>query len=119
MSPPTKLLVVVGATGNQGGSVVAQFLKTQDYKIRGLTRNTASAKAKALADKGVEVVAADLDDVSSLKKAFEGANAIFAVTDFWGPYNDPKNANKGKENNTMRNAWAYQYELQQGMFLPH
>jgi hypothetical protein len=112
----SKLLVVIGATGNQGGSVVSHFLSyaPSKYRIRGLTRDTSSTKAKALASKGVELVAADLDDVPSLVKAFKDADVIFGVTDFWAPYFDPRNANKGKENGTTRNAWAYQYELQQG-----
>lgn len=33
-----------------------------------------------MTDRGVEVISADLDDPNSLKKAFEGANAIFAYT---------------------------------------
>lgn len=33
-----------------------------------------------MTERGVEVIGADLDDLSSLKQAFEGANAIFAYT---------------------------------------
>lgn len=82
------LLVVLGATGNQGGSVISHFLaqSPQTYRLRGLTRNTSSASAQALTAKGVEMIAADVDDFSSLRRAFDGAEAIFAVTDFWGPY---------------------------------
>lgn len=82
------LLVVLGATGNQGGSVISYFLaqSPQTYRLRGLTRNASSASAQALTGQGVEMVAGDLDDLSSLGRAFEGADAIFAVTDFWGPY---------------------------------
>lgn len=110
------LLVVIGATGMQGGSVVSQFLSLSPptYRLRGLTRNPSSEASKALAAKGVEMVAANLDDVSSLNRAFEGATAIFSVTDFWGPYHDPKNKDKGKENGMLRNEWAYECELQQG-----
>lgn len=85
MSP--KLAVVVGATGGQGGSVVASLLKAPEtYKVRGLTRNTSSDAAKALIAKGVEVVAADLNDVDSLTKAFEGASYIFGVTNFFDTF---------------------------------
>lgn len=79
-----KLLVVLGATGNQGGSVIKTFLEQQEYKIRGLTRNTSSDKAKALTEQGVEMVAADLDNKLSLESAFAGAHAIFIVSDYWG-----------------------------------
>ncbi|RDL40507.1 Uncharacterized protein BP5553_00486 [Venustampulla echinocandica] len=78
-----KLIVVVGATGGQGGGVVNEFLQSPEYRVRGITRNPSSEKAKALVAKGVEVVAADLNDEKSLEKAFEGAYAIFGVTDYY------------------------------------
>jgi hypothetical protein len=68
----------------QGGSVVRAFLKEPEkYQIRGLTRNTTSPKSKALAEQGVEMVQADLDDAASLAAAFAGAHIIYAMTDFW------------------------------------
>ena len=52
--------MVFGATGNQGGSVVNSILNdpraSQQYSVRGVTRDPSSAKAKALAAKGVECV---------------------------------------------------------------
>ncbi|KAE8419982.1 hypothetical protein BDV36DRAFT_121625 [Aspergillus pseudocaelatus] len=77
------LAVIVGATGTQGGSVARVLAKDPSWKVRGLTRNAASAKAKALEAIGVEIVAADLNDVGTLQAAFKGATAIFAVSDFW------------------------------------
>ncbi len=68
MSP---ILSVIGATGAQGSSVVNSALKDGTYKVRAITRKVDSDKAKALAAKGVEVVAADLNDEESLVKAFE------------------------------------------------
>lgn len=79
----SKLIVIVGATGGQGGGVVNAFLSRPEYRIRGITRNTQSDKAKALAAKGVEVVQADQKDEASLLRAFDGAYAIFAVTDYY------------------------------------
>ena len=67
----SKILTVIGATGAQGGSVVASALKSGYYKVRGVTRNVESAAAKALTAKGVEMVTADTNDVASLVKAFE------------------------------------------------
>ncbi|KAG7443495.1 NmrA-like family protein-like protein [Guyanagaster necrorhizus] len=78
-----KLIVVFGATGQQGGSVVASFLKNKDYIVRAVTRKPDSDKAKALAASGAEVVAADLNNYQSIAKAFQGASAAFGVTDFW------------------------------------
>jgi uncharacterized protein YbjT (DUF2867 family) len=70
------ILTVIGATGAQGGSVVNQALKDGKYKVRAITRNVNSDKAKALASRGVEVVAADVNDEQSLTKAFEVSIAI-------------------------------------------
>jgi uncharacterized protein YbjT (DUF2867 family) len=80
-----KVIVVVGATGAQGGGLARAILndKNGSFTVRAITRNVDSEKAKALADAGAEVVAADLDDVKSLKKAFEGAHGAFCVTNFW------------------------------------
>lgn len=64
------LITIIGATGLQGGSVVDTALAA-GYKVRAVTRNNGSEKAKALAARGVEVVAADQNDLSSLIKAFE------------------------------------------------
>ena len=111
------LLVVLGATGNQGGSVVTEYLalSPQTHRIRGITRNAASKASQALASKGVEMVTADLDDVPSLRRAFDGASVIFGVTDFWGPYHDPNNKGKGKQAEMLQNEWAYHKEFQQCM----
>ncbi|EJU01390.1 NADP-binding protein [Dacryopinax primogenitus] len=76
-----KLVVVLGATGHQGGSVVTALLNHGGYSIRGLTRNTESLPAKDLAAKGVEMVQASLIDKSSLVAAFRGAYAkVYAIT---------------------------------------
>ncbi|KAF2638835.1 NAD(P)-binding protein [Massarina eburnea CBS 473.64] len=85
-----QLLVVFGATGNQGGSVIRYVLNDPDlssrYSIRAITRNSGSPEAQALASKGVEVVSADLDNTSTLPRALKGAAFIFAttITDYQG-----------------------------------
>ncbi|KAK9482295.1 hypothetical protein V1527DRAFT_476839 [Lipomyces starkeyi] len=58
------------------------------------------------------MVAADLDSVQSLISAFERANVIFGVTDFGGPFIDPKNREKLKPGQSM-NECVYEYEKQQ------
>ncbi len=77
MSSP-RLVVVFGATGRQGGSVVSSLLAVNKnsntgklYTIRAVTRNPSSEKGKALTAQGVEVVAGDMDDYNSVLKAFE------------------------------------------------
>lgn len=77
-----ELVVVLGATGTQGGSVIKALLKHPQYRIRGVTRNVNKTESKKLQQDGVEMVSADMNDESSLIKAFHGASVIFAVTDF-------------------------------------
>ncbi|KAI1079915.1 hypothetical protein F5B20DRAFT_541594 [Whalleya microplaca] len=79
----SKLVVVVGATGGQGLSIVMAFLSEPGYKVRGITRNPNSEKAKALTAKGVEMVQGELGDPTSLERAFEGAHIIFGMTDYY------------------------------------
>jgi uncharacterized protein YbjT (DUF2867 family) len=83
MSHP--LIVVLGATGAQGGSVVNYLLKSGKYRVRGTTRDVNSAKAKELKDKGVEVVVADNSNKEQLREAFKGAYGVYSVTNFWDP----------------------------------
>jgi len=80
-----KTIAVVGATGAQGGGLVRAILAEpgKGFAARALTRNPTSDKAKALAQSGAMVVAAELDDAASLRKAFEGAHGAFCVTNFW------------------------------------
>ncbi|GJC81641.1 nmrA-like family domain-containing protein 1 [Colletotrichum liriopes] len=80
------LVVVLGATGQQGGSVVSALLQNPLFRIRAVTRNPASASAKKLVEKGIEVVAANIEDEESLVRAFDGASAIFATTAFWDTF---------------------------------
>lgn len=83
---PSKIVVVVGATGGQGGSVISTLLKDNSYQLRGISRNLSSPKALELTSLGVEMVEANLDDEGSLSKAFDGASIIFAVTNFFEPF---------------------------------
>ncbi len=77
-----KTIVVVGATGNQGGSVARTLLQDPAaWHVRALTRDPSRPAAQALAAAGARVVAADLDDPASLRRAFAGAHAIYAVSD--------------------------------------
>jgi NAD(P)-dependent dehydrogenase (short-subunit alcohol dehydrogenase family) len=84
-----KRIAVVGATGTQGSSVVQAVLKSGspgEWSIRALARNPEGEPAQALKTSGVEVVAADLNDVQSLRTAFSDCYAVFAVTDFFVPF---------------------------------
>ncbi|GAA6027603.1 hypothetical protein JCM8097_007942 [Rhodosporidiobolus ruineniae] len=87
MSPRT--IAVIGATGNQGGGVVAALLASSSptFTVHALTRNPSSESAKALLDKHREhadagrlaLTQADLDDRASLERALSGAEGVFAA----------------------------------------
>ncbi len=78
-----KIVAVVGATGVQGGAVARALLEDGEFAVRALTRDTGSAAAKDLASLGAEVVAADLYDEASLRRAFDGAYGAYLVTPFF------------------------------------
>jgi uncharacterized protein YbjT (DUF2867 family) len=80
-----KIVAVVGATGAQGGGFARAVLDDPSgmFSVRALTRKIASSPAQALARRGADVVLADLDEVETLKRAFEGVDAAFCVTNFW------------------------------------
>lgn len=90
--PEKKVIAVVGATGAQGGGVVRAIMrdKAGPFTARALTRDPKSEKARALAALGAEVVAADVDDVASLKRAFAGAHGAYCVTFFWAHFSGEK-----------------------------
>jgi uncharacterized protein YbjT (DUF2867 family) len=79
-----KTIAVTGATGQQGGAVVRHMLKA-GWQVRALTRDTGKPAAAALAQMGAEIVKADNDDLAALTAAFKGADAVFAVQNYWLP----------------------------------
>jgi uncharacterized protein YbjT (DUF2867 family) len=87
-----RVIAVVGATGAQGGGLVRAILNDAQagFAARALTRDVGSEKARELARMGAEVVAADVDDPESLKKAFAGAHSAFCVTFYWAHFSPEK-----------------------------
>jgi uncharacterized protein YbjT (DUF2867 family) len=79
-------ILVVGATGAQGGGVARALLARGRYDVRALTRKADSPAAQALRDLGAEVVQGDLDDPASLTAALAGCHGAFGVTNFWEHY---------------------------------
>jgi uncharacterized protein YbjT (DUF2867 family) len=74
---PVKVLVI-GATGQQGGAV-ARMLLERGHKVRAFTRRVESTDAKDLIRLGAEVVHGDLEDRMSIEKAATGCDAIYAM----------------------------------------
>ena len=87
-----KIIAVLGATGSQGGGLVRAILSDPNggFAARAITRDVNSDKAKELAKLGAEVVAGDVDDPESLKKAFAGAYGAYCVTFFWNHFSPDK-----------------------------
>ncbi|KAF9056758.1 NmrA family protein [Rhodocollybia butyracea] len=81
----TKLIVVTGATGQQGSSVINFLLKEPSgtFSIRAVTRNPQSAAAQALSAKGIDVVQADLSSLAQVTAVFTGAWGVFGLTQFY------------------------------------
>lgn len=93
-----KIIAVTGATGAQGGGLVRAILADPNggFAVRALTRDVNSDNARALAAAGAEVVAADIDDLKSMKNAFTGAYGAFCVTFFWAHFSAEKEIAEAK-----------------------
>lgn len=84
-----KILAILGATGQQGGSVVNHVLNdpalSAEYTIRALTRDPTSPAAQALqslthSKTEIEVVQADITSRDALTSAFKDVHTVFSVT---------------------------------------
>jgi len=83
-----KTILVIGATGEQGGSVAKALLAENNFAVRILTRNKQSQKAITLQQAGAELVIGDLDNIQSIMQAMKGCYGVFGVTDFWEHFDD-------------------------------
>jgi len=77
MATQSKLILVTGATGQQGGAVATALL-TKGQKIRVMSRTP--EKASALAQAGAEVVKGNLTNPSDLQAALRGVHGVFAMS---------------------------------------
>ena len=76
---PSGTIAVFGGTGQQGRSVVDALL-SRSARVRALVRNPESDRARALADRGVELARIEIGDAASLSAALKGADAFFFMT---------------------------------------
>jgi uncharacterized protein YbjT (DUF2867 family) len=79
-SPSAPLIVIVGSTGNQGGSIIQALAESdKPYRIRGITRDVTKPAAQKLASQGVEMVnvALSVENADTVRKAFLGADMVF------------------------------------------
>ena len=89
-----KIILVTGATGQQGGAS-ARHLQARGWSVRALTRDPHTAVARALADAGVEVVQGDLNDRASLDRALKGVYGVHSVQSYM-PQDPTREVYQGK-----------------------
>jgi uncharacterized protein YbjT (DUF2867 family) len=88
----SKIITVFGATGAQGGGLARAILADPQrrFALRAVTRKPDSPAARALAAAGAEIIAADLDDAASVRRAMTGVHGAFCVTNFWEHFSPEK-----------------------------
>ncbi|PSB27306.1 NmrA/HSCARG family protein [Chlorogloea sp. CCALA 695] len=77
-----QIILVIGATGNQGGAVARHLLQRGKFNVRALVRDENKPASLSLQQAGVELVKGDLGDRASLDRAFQGVYGVFSVQDF-------------------------------------
>ncbi|KAF9870459.1 nucleoside-diphosphate-sugar epimerase family protein [Colletotrichum karsti] len=92
-----KTILVTGATGKQGGAVIAALLEAgagKTHNILAVTRNPSAAAAKSLQNRGIKIVQGDLNDVPAI---FSAAKASLgeAASEIWGVYSVQTAIGKG------------------------
>lgn len=80
----SRTILVTGATGHQGGGLIKTLLASPEaskFRMIAVSRNPQSAAGKALEEKGVTVIAGDLNDVPGIFKSTE-----IAKQPIWGVF---------------------------------
>jgi uncharacterized protein YbjT (DUF2867 family) len=77
-----RLILVSGATGQQGGTVSRNLLE-RGFGVRALTRDPEKPAGKALADLWAEVVSGALEDRASMERVLEDVHGVFSVQQFF------------------------------------
>ncbi|PJZ76947.1 NmrA/HSCARG family protein [Leptospira neocaledonica] len=78
MNPKDKIILVLGATGQQGGETAKYLLKNR-WKVRAITRNPSSDNALKLQKLGAEIFQGNMEDPSSLDSAMQDVYGVFSV----------------------------------------
>jgi uncharacterized protein YbjT (DUF2867 family) len=82
MENSNQIILVTGATGNQGGAVARHLLQRGKFTVCALVRDPNKPAAQALEQAGVELVPGDLSDRASLDLALQGVYGVFSVQSF-------------------------------------
>jgi uncharacterized protein YbjT (DUF2867 family) len=79
ITPRSSKILVLGATGSQGGSVTRHLLEQGFTNVHALVRTADSSRARQLADDGITLSAGELDNVASLDAAMKDVYGVFCV----------------------------------------
>lgn len=77
-----RIILVTGATGNQGGAVARHLLQHGNFKVRAFVRDLNKPAAQALQQAGAELVVGEFNNRASLEGALQGAYGVFSVQNF-------------------------------------
>lgn len=72
-------VVVIGATGKQGGAV-ADLLLERGHEVMAYVRSPESPTAEALSARGARLATGDLADPDALQRACTGADSVFGLS---------------------------------------
>jgi uncharacterized protein YbjT (DUF2867 family) len=78
MKRDERTILVIGATGRQGGAA-ARHLVANGWEVKAMTRDGTKPSALALRKLGADIVEANLENPDSLIKAMKGIHGVFAV----------------------------------------
>ncbi|MFF2551772.1 NmrA/HSCARG family protein [Nocardia sp. NPDC058058] len=78
MSEHDAPILVIGATGRQGGATATALLE-RGWPVRAFVRDPEAPGAVALRSAGAELAVGDLDDEDSLRKAMDGVHGVFLM----------------------------------------
>lgn len=78
MITQNKKILVLGATGQQGGAVANHLLQS-GWRVRAFTRDRSSKAAQELSVKGAELYQGDMGDQAALADALHGVYGVFSV----------------------------------------
>jgi len=95
MNDSSREILVIGATGLQGGTVLRHLL-ARGYRVRALCRNPHSPAARAVAEKGIRIFPGDMEDRASLDAAMKGVYGVFSMQNYWDGFPARKLGREGE-----------------------
>ncbi|KAH8930576.1 NAD(P)-binding protein [Atractiella rhizophila] len=97
--PSAPLVAITGITGQQGSSVARALISSpKPYRLRGFSRDTTKEASVKWVEKGVDMRQVNLvvGNEEAIRKALEGSEIVFLVTNFWEHMSYEKETQEGK-----------------------